>query len=67
LADGLIKLEKAGLEVINLIHDEYLLLVDEDKAEKTLEDVLKIVTEPPKWAPDMPLAAEGWASKRYRK
>jgi DNA polymerase len=67
LAEGLVRLDKAGYEVNNLIHDEYLLLADEDNAEQTLADVLEMVTQPPKWAPDMPLAAEGWISKRYRK
>ena len=67
LAEGLVRLDKAGYEVCNLIHDEYLLLTDENSAEQTLADVLKMVTQPPKWALDMPLAGEGWVSKRYRK
>jgi len=50
-----------------LIHDEYLLLTDEKNAEQTLADVLKMVTQPPKWAPDFPLAGDGWVSKRYKK
>jgi DNA polymerase len=67
LAEGLRSLENAGYDVINLIHDEYLMLVDKDSAEQTLGDVLEIITQPPKWAPDLPLAAEGWVSGRYRK
>ena len=67
LAEGLVNLDKAGYEVCNLIHDEFLLIADEQNAEQTLEDVLKIITQPPKWALDMPLAGEGWISKRYRK
>jgi DNA polymerase bacteriophage-type len=67
LTEGLSRLDEAGYEVINLIHDEYLLLADEDSAEQTLADALKLVTQPPKWALDMPLAGEGWISKRYRK
>jgi DNA polymerase len=61
-------LENKGFEVINSIHDEVLLLVDEDGAKEALEnDVMQIMTTPPSWAPDFPLAAEGWVSKRYRK
>jgi DNA polymerase len=67
LAEGLRLLEDAGYDVINLIHDEYLLMVDKDSAEQTLGDVLGIITQPPRWAPDLPLAAEGWVSDRYRK
>jgi hypothetical protein len=58
---------KAGYEVINLIHDEVLLLVDESKGDTALDDVTKIMTTPPQWASDFPLAAEGWVGKRYRK
>jgi DNA polymerase len=68
LANAMLNLELNGYEVINSIHDEVLLLVDEDKAEEALEnDVMHIMTHPPKWASDFPLAAEGWVNKRYRK
>jgi hypothetical protein len=64
----MLMLERNGYEIINSIHDEVLLLVDEDKAEEALEnDVMHIMTNPPTWAPNFPLAAEGWVSKRYRK
>jgi DNA polymerase len=67
LADATLSITKAGYEVINLIHDEVLLLVDESGSDTALEDVIKIMTTPPAWAPDMPLAAEGWVDKRYKK
>jgi DNA polymerase len=67
LAVAMVNLEKAGYEVINSIHDEVLLLVEEQNGESALEDVLKIMTIPPTWATDFPLAAEGWVSKRYKK
>ena len=67
LADSTLNIVKAGYEVINLIHDEVLLLVDEDGSDKALDDAIKIMTTSPKWASDFPLAAEGWVSKRYRK
>jgi DNA polymerase len=68
LANAMLMLENKGYEVINSIHDEVLLLADEEGAEEALKnDVMAIMTNPPKWAPDFPLAAEGWVSKRYRK
>jgi len=67
LAECTLSLETAGYEVINLIHDEVLMLADEDKGEETLATVTSIMTTPPKWALDFPLAAEGWVDKRYRK
>ena len=67
LAFAMLNLEKAGYKVINSIHDEVLLLVEEQSGESAMADVLKIMTTPPSWAPDFPLAAEGWYGKRYRK
>jgi len=67
LAVAMLNLEQAGYEVINSIHDEVLLLVEEQNGESALADVIRIMTTPPVWAPDFPLAAEGWIGKRYRK
>ena len=67
LAFAMLRLEDAGYSVINSIHDEVLLLVDEENGEAALEDAIRIMTTPPDWAPDFPLAAEGWHGKRYRK
>jgi DNA polymerase len=67
LAEACLLLEKNGFEVLNLIHDEVLMLVDESQAEVALDRVVKLMTTPPKWALDFPLAAEGWVGKRYRK
>ena len=67
LAEGLLQLDNAGYEVINLIHDEFLIVVPEDEGESALKDILNIITKSPKWALDIPLSAEGWYGKRYRK
>jgi DNA polymerase len=67
LAFAMIALEGAGYEIINSIHDEVLLLVDETKGDNALDDVVRIMTNSPEWAPGFPLAAEGWVGKRYRK
>ena len=67
LAFAMLSLEDAGYSVCNSIHDEVLLIVQEPVGEPMLEDVVRIMTTPPSWAPDFPLAAEGWFGKRYRK
>ena len=67
LASAMMNLEISGYEVINSIHDEVLLLVEEQNAESAMNDVVRIMTTPPTWAPDFPLAAEGWVSNRYKK
>jgi DNA polymerase len=67
LAESSLLLELNGFEVLNLIHDEVLLLVKESDGERALKTVEQLMTIPPKWASDFPLAAEGWYGKRYRK
>jgi len=67
LAHAMLRLDSEGYDIINSIHDEVLLLVDEAKGDAALDDVVRIMTTPPEWAPDFPLAAEGWVGKRYRK
>ena len=67
LAHAMLRLDSEGYDIINSIHDEVLLLVDEAKGDAALDDVVRIMTTPPSWAPDFPLAAEGWVGKRYRK
>ena len=67
LANAMLNLETAGYELVNSVHDEVLLLVDEQNGESAMKDVVRIMIKPPSWAPDFPLAAEGWYGKRYRK
>lgn len=67
LANSMLNLENTEYELVNSIHDEVLLLVEEQNSETAMEDVVRIMTTLPSWAPDFPLAAEGWYGKRYRK
>jgi DNA polymerase len=67
LVDAIKQFELLGFETINLVHDEVILVADENKAEDVFNSVKKIMSTPPKWASDLPLACEGAISKRYRK
>jgi len=67
LTESMFALEQDGFKVINCIHDEILLLVAEDQGESSLARAIELMTEPPKWAPGFPLAAEGWFGARYQK
>jgi DNA polymerase len=51
--------------VVGTVHDEILLLVEEDNAERALEDLLATMRTPPDWAPDLPLDAEGGIAESY--
>ena len=51
--------------VVGTVHDEVLLLVEEDKAEQALEELLTLMRTPPEWAPDLPLDGEGGVADSY--
>jgi hypothetical protein len=60
-------LHDEGLEIMWHVHDECILLADEDKAEGTLAKALEIMSIPPPWMKSIPLAAEGEITKVYKK
>lgn len=60
-------LHDAGYDIQWHVHDEVILLVDEDKADEAVADVERIMSIPPAWMPGIPLAAEAKISKVYTK
>lgn len=48
-------------------HDEVVLVVPDRSVAKALKSVTEIMSTPPAWAPDLPIAVEVHASKRYDK
>lgn len=67
LAEGMINVTEAGYNVILTIHDE---IVSEDpinSSELNIDRFCRILETPPSWAPDIPLAVEGWCDTRYHK
>ena len=67
LCHMMLEIEKAGLEIILHVHDEVVVECDEDKAEEVLDTLNKIMSTPPEWCSDLPLASEGYISKHYKK
>lgn len=63
LAEAIERLETAGYPVVFHIHDEVVI----DTAEGSLEDVVRIMSIPPAWAPDLPLTADGWEDIFFKK
>ena len=60
-------LHDEGFDIQWHVHDEVILLADEDKAETTLARALEIMSIPPPWMPRIPLAAEGETTPVYKK
>lgn len=65
LADAMLRLNAAGYPLVAHIHDEVVAEVNED--ENHIEKVVNIMSQPLAWAPGLPLAAEGFENKFYRK
>lgn len=53
--------------IATMTHDELVMVVPEEDAELASAEVRTIMTTPPRWAPDLPLAVEGGYDKRYTK
>lgn len=66
LAHGMHAAEAAGFEITLTVHDE-IVCETPDTAEFTHERLAALMATPPVWAASLPLAAEGFEAKRYRK
>ena len=56
-----------GLKLLGNMHDELLGEAPEDSAQKSLDLVLSIMRNGVPWAPGLPVGAEGFTAKRYKK
>lgn len=65
LVSGKQNLEEAGFKLIGSIYDEVILEVDESFTD--IEQVYECMCRVPSWAEGLPLEAEGFIEKRYRK
>jgi DNA polymerase len=66
LVNGMFLADEAALTIIGHCHDEIICLESEDN-EKALQTLLDCMKQPPSWAKDLPLGAEGYCEKVYRK
>ncbi len=58
IADQMLEISKR-YRVVTMTHDEIVVICPKKDAKKCLADMLKVMSTPPDWAPDLPLAAEG--------
>lgn len=64
LAEAMPRIEAAGFEIVFSVHDEY---ITEAPLNKNSKELAALMSQPPRWAPDLPLAAAGWEAHSYRK
>lgn len=65
LVDGMLRAEHAGYPIVLHVHDEAVAEVDEGLGDVQAFETMLATT--PEWANGLPLKAEGWRGKRYRK
>ena len=54
-------------DIVMHVHDEIVIEVDEDDAEKCLDDMVRVMSVAPEWAKGLPLSAVGEISERFGK
>jgi DNA polymerase len=64
LAEAMLRIEAAGYEICGHIHDEIVAIMPEGGSLKEFEILM---ATNPDWAKGLPLGAEGWVGRRYRK
>jgi DNA polymerase len=68
LADAMLRLDAQNFRIVLHVHDEVVVELPQFfEASITVKGIERIVSQVPEWAAGLPLAAEGWAGKRYRK
>ena len=63
----LLRVDKEGHKIIMHVHDEMVIESHKDEAEETLADIIRIMSKPPEWIPDIPVEAEGSILTKYEK
>jgi DNA polymerase bacteriophage-type len=65
LTNGMLKAELAGYPVVAHVYDEIITEVPHGFGD--LAEFERLICELPEWAAGLPLTADGWRGKRYRK
>ncbi|MEL7171317.1 MAG: hypothetical protein AAGN64_18385, partial [Bacteroidota bacterium] len=64
---SMVTLEDNGYPVVMHVHDEAVVEIPSSCEDRTLEQIEELMARTPAWAAGLPVSAEGWRAKRYRK
>ena len=65
LVEAMFRIEAAGYPIVLHVHDEAVAEVPIGFGSE--EEFVRLMTQPPSWAPDLPIAANAWRGYRYDK
>ena len=51
--------------VVLTVHDAIVCVAPEEEKEQALQEIIKIMSEPPEWGKDLPIACEGDYANNY--
>lgn len=66
LAEAMLRLKAADVDIVMHVHDEVVCEVESSEPE-IVAQITSIIEKVPEWATDLPIAADGWTAKRYQK
>lgn len=67
LCDGMLKMDERGMDIRGHVHDEVIVVREDNSVKGTLDQMHLTMCTSPWWAPNLLLDAEGFITKRYRK
>jgi DNA polymerase len=67
LAEAMMAASKAGYRIVMHVHDEIVAEVKQARAQESLEELERIMSQAPAWAAGLPLAADGYLTPFYKK
>lgn len=67
LAEVMLRMDKAGHDIVFHVHDEVISEEPDDSAAQALLNIKALFAAPPKWAPDLPLRGDGYVTDYYLK
>jgi DNA polymerase bacteriophage-type len=67
LAEAILRVEKAGIQVAFTAHDELITVLPQGTAEKDFEEVKQLMSVTPDWCPGLPVEVAGEIHKTYTK
>lgn len=65
LVEAMLRLRDTPYKIVSTVHDEVLCEVSAENVD--IPGLKRLLTEPPKWALDLPMGASVWTDRRYSK